>query len=174
MPEGHFKAAYRRYARSGISWRYTDIVGVTLAMLVLLLASAQVERAGKLEVFLHCAVDLDAGECACMVTLDGDGREPPGHPRGKDDDLRLEPRGAHIYLEPRHGTLVAQVTPSRSELNGCMAARYSRGRVRVNGLSQGTSICVRTSKGQYAELTIEKAIATGADRALLSYITWER
>jgi hypothetical protein len=55
-----------------------------------------------------------------------------------------------------------------------MVTQYSNGRMRVDGLSQGTSICVRTSEGRYAELAVDEPIATGADRVLLSYTTWEK
>jgi hypothetical protein len=152
-----------------------SVVRALLAIFAVIVgASGQVRRAGQLKVFLHCAVDLDAGRCACTVTLDGNGREPPSHPAGKDDDFRLEPRGVRVYVEPRHGTFVAKATPSASGLTGCMAAQYSTRRLRIDGLSRGSSICVRTSERRFAELTVEQTIFAGADRALLSYSTWER
>ena len=152
-----------------------SVVRVLLAILAALVAApGQVRRAGQLKVFLHCAVDLDAGRCVCTVTLDGDGREPPSHPPGEDDDFRLEPRGSHVYVEPRHGTLVARPTRSPSGLTGCKAAQYSTRRLRIDGLSQGSSICVRTSEGRFSELTLQQAVVAGADRALLGYTTWDR
>lgn len=135
---------------------------------------AQVRRAGDLKIFPHCAVDLDAGECACVVTVDGDGTEPPGHPSGKNDDFRLEPSGSRLYVQPRHRTLLAKPTPSPSELTGCTAAQYANARIRVDGLSKGSSICVRTNEGRYAEITVDQTIVSRADHISLSYRTWEK
>jgi hypothetical protein len=136
--------------------------------------SVQVRRAGQLKIFLHCAVDLDIGTWACVVTLDGDGTEPPSHSAGKNDDFRLEPHGSNLYLHPRNGTLLTTPTPVESGFTGCTTARYAKGRLRVDGLPTGTYICVRTNEGRYAELRVDEPIRTGADRVILSYKTWER
>jgi hypothetical protein len=137
-------------------------------------SSGDVRRAGQLQVHLHCAVDLDSGVCLCMVTLDGDGTEGPSHPAGKDDDFRFEPDGSRLYLQPRHGALLAKPTHVVSGLTGCRAAQYSKGRLRVDGLPTGFSICVRTNEGRYAEVRLEEAIRAGTERVLFSYTTWER
>jgi hypothetical protein len=55
-----------------------------------------------------------------------------------------------------------------------MAAQYSKGRMRVDGLPAGACICVQTNEKRYAELRVNEAIRVGADRVLLSYKTWDR
>jgi len=150
---------------------------VHLLIAILMLAvvgSAEVKGAGTLEVLLHCACDLDEGKCACMVTLDGDGTEQPSHPSGKNYDLRLEPRGRHVFLQTRNGASLAKPTTSPSELNDCMAAEYSKGRLRVDGLSEGTYVCARTGEGRYAEVRVLRGVAEHAHRLSLSYKTWEK
>jgi hypothetical protein len=137
-------------------------------------SSGQIRRAGQLTVHPHCAVDLDQGVCECIVTLDGDARESPSHPSGKHDDFRLEPSGSRLYLRPQHGTSLAKGTSIESGLTGCMAAQYTKTRLRVDGLSTGTYICVHTNEGRYAEVRVEDAIRAGAERVLLSYKTWDR
>jgi hypothetical protein len=135
---------------------------------------AEIRREGQLKVFLHCGVDLDNGIAQCVVTLDGDQTEPPGHPAGKEDDFLLEPSGSRLYLQPRHGTLLAKASSAESGLTVCTAAQYTRGRMRIDGLAQGARICVRTNEGRYAELKADKAVPPGADRVIFSYRTWER
>jgi hypothetical protein len=137
-------------------------------------SSGPIRRAGQLTVNPHCAVDLDRGVCECMVTLDGDGTEFPSHPPGKDDDFRLEPGGSRLYIQPRHGTLLAKPTSVESGLTGCMAAQYAKARMRVDGFPAGACICVRTNEGRYAELRVDEVIRASANRVLLSYKTWER
>jgi len=145
------------------------VVGAMLAA-----SSRQIRRAGQLTVHPHCAVDLDEGVCECIVTLDGDGTEPPSHPPGKNDDFRLEPSGSRLHIQPRHGTSLAKDTSVELGLTGCMAAQYTKARLRVDGLPAGTYICVHTNEGRYAEVRVDEAIRAGAERVLLSYKTWDR
>jgi hypothetical protein len=152
--------------------RWTPFLLVVGAMLAA--ASGQIRRVGQLTVHPHCAVDLDKGVCECVVTLDGDGREPPSHPPGRDDDFRLEPSGKGLYIQPRHGTLLAKGTSVESGLTGCLAAQYAKAKVRLDGLPPGTYICVHTNEKRYAEVRVDEAIRVGVDRVVLSYKTWEQ
>jgi hypothetical protein len=156
--------------------RLTPAVKLVLLTAAALFAtfSGQVRKTGQVRVFLHCALDLDDGGCECVVTLDGDGTQPPSHPSGKADDLRLEPDGSRLYLQPRHRAEFAKGTVSEAGLSGCVTAPYVKGRLRVDGLPMGIHICVRTNQGRHAELRMDEAVRAGADHVLLSYTTWER
>ena len=149
-------------------------LALLIATAVFATSSGQVRKMGQMRVHLHCEVDLDDGQCECVVVLDGDGRGFPSHPSGKEDDFRLEPGGSRLYLQPRHGAQFAKGAASEAGLSGCMTAPYAKGRLRVDDLPMGHHICVRTNQGRYAELRIDEAIRRGADRVLLSYTTWER
>ncbi len=143
-----------------------------LAAGVLFAAQPVVRKTGQLRVNTHCEVDLDDGECVCMITLDGDASDPPAHPGGKEDDFRLEPDGSRLYLQPRHHAQFAMGSAAEAGFSGCSSAAYRKGRLRIDGLPAGRHICVRTNQGRFAELRIDEA-RPKADSVLLSYTTWE-
>jgi hypothetical protein len=128
-------------------------------------------QAKALDLSPYCAVDLDTGESTCQVVLDGDGRESPGYPSGKQFDLRVELRGRRLYLAPRNGASLAQ-PPAGSK--GCDSAEYSTRKQLLEGLRAGSQLCVRTRESRYAEIRIEKDVAPGAGDLVLTYRRLER
>jgi len=128
---------------------------------------------GSLEVIEHCSVDVDAGALACIVTLDGSPTDPPQHPRESQYDFWLQPAGKALYLTPLNGTLLTKGDVTEPGFQGCEAASYSKGRVRIDGLPPHSTICIHTGIGRYAELILEKTAKPGADRLSLRYVTWE-
>ena len=107
------------------------------------------------------------------ITLDGDGTEPESYPSSTSDDFRLEADGPRLYLQPRHGAQFAQSTIT-SGFGGCASARYTKGRVRLDGLAKGVDICVRTDAGRYAELTLDAAVTKKTDPVLFAFKVWDR
>ncbi|QOY89862.1 hypothetical protein [Paludibaculum fermentans] len=155
------------------NWGTVPLTGMLL-LLTVVLASAQTGKQGELQVDPHCAVDLDAGISECMVTLDGDGTEPPSHPSGQDHDFRLEPSGSRLYLQPRNGALIAKPTSVQPGLSGCVQARYSSSRLRVDGSPKDLYLCVQTNQRRYAELRIAEAIQPGAAQVIFRFRLLEK
>lgn len=122
----------------------------------------------------HCAADLDAGNVVCTVVLDGDGREPPSHPSGKHYEFRFEPKGSERYFEPRGSAGLSEASTARRGVEGCASTTYRSKRVRVDNLTSGSFLCVKTDQNRFAELELRKAIGPNAKRAEFSYMTWER
>lgn len=145
-----------------------------LLLLSVLPTPAQPTKTGELNVHTHCSVDLDSGKTECVITLDGDDTESPGHPAGKDDDFRLEPAGSHLYLVPRNGALFSKISSHSPGKSGCEQALYAKSRVRIDGLSEGSYLCVRTNQAGYAELRIEETIQACATQTRFGFSSWKK
>ncbi|MBN9663615.1 MAG: hypothetical protein J0H49_35785 [Acidobacteria bacterium] len=154
--------------------RSITVTVTALLLLFVLPTLAQSTRTGELNVHTHCSVDLDAGKTECIVTLDGDDTELPGHPIGKHDDFRLEPAGNRLYLVPRNGALLSKTSSRQAGKSGCEQALYAKNRVRIDGLTKGSYLCVRTNKAGYAELLIEEPIRPGATHVRFGFSSWDR
>jgi hypothetical protein len=125
---------------------------------------------GHLRVTDHCSVDLDLGQSECMVILDGDGTESPGYPPNKKADFRVELDGAQIYFRPVHGAEISRC--DGAGLNAATGAKYGRHRLRVDNLSSGSRICIRTNEGRYGQLTINKLTKPPLHSIELTYLVW--
>jgi hypothetical protein len=97
-------------------------------------------------------VALEGGKIECVVTLDGDGREPKQHPGGKEWDFWFEEVGRVRFLHSQNRTKFALAGRA-----GCEAATYKLNRVRIDGWPLGSHVCVLTALGRYAELTFANA-----------------
>jgi hypothetical protein len=142
-----------------------------------LLAAASpdvVRKQGMLEVQEYCSVDLDEGTAQCTITLDGDGTEPPTHPRGKGYDFWYQPAGRARHLVPQNRALLSTGGPTEAGRSGCASATYAKGRIRIDGLPPGTHICVRTSAGRLAEFRLNPSVDPKRGVVSITYITWEQ
>jgi hypothetical protein len=146
-----------------------------LLMCTVLLADASesVRKQGKLDIHEYCSVDLDVGASVCNVIVDGDGTEPPTHPRGKAYDLWLQRNGKALYFVPQNGAVLAIGDLKEAGFQGCGVAQYAKGKIRIDDLPRGTHICVRTNEGRYAEMRLEDADLRRG-RVVVKYITWEK
>jgi hypothetical protein len=142
--------------------------------LVAAASSDVVRKQGSLGVHEYCSVDLDEGRADCMITLDGDGTEPPPHPRGKGYDLWYQPAGRARYLTPQNGALLAPGGPTEAGRSGCDRATYAKSKIRIDLLPQGTHICVRTSEGRLAEFRLNPSVDNKKSVVSITYITWEQ
>jgi hypothetical protein len=136
-------------------------------------AFAEAAKEGTIKVGNHCAVSLDQGTAACVVTLDGDGTEPPVHPTGKEFDFWYKAEGKISYFEPENGTMFAVGGSDPANQSGCMAAVFSKRRVRVDGLPVGTHICLRNRRGAFTEVQL---MEMDRKKQVLSigYATWTK
>lgn len=161
--------------------RYMHIAAWTLVItgafatsdLVAAASSEGVRKQGSLGVHEYCSADLDEGRADCMITLDGDGTEPPTHPRGKGYDFWYQPAGRARYLVAQNGALLAPGGPTEAGRSGCADATYAKSRIRVDRLPPGTHICVRTSAGRFAEFRLNPSIDAKKCVVSITYITWE-
>jgi hypothetical protein len=134
-------------------------------------ALAEAAKEGTIKVGDHCAVSLDQGTAACLVTLDGDGTEPPVHPTGKEFDFWYKAEGKASYFESENGTMFADGTKPADQ-SGCVAAVFSKRRVRVDGLPVGTQICLRNRRGAIAEIQLRGV--DGKKLLSIGYATWTK
>jgi hypothetical protein len=136
-------------------------------------ALAQAPKEGTLKVGDHCAVSIDQGTAECLITLDGDGTEPPMHPTGKKFDFWYKSGGKVAYFNPQNGTAFAIGSRAAADLSGCTASTFSNRPVRVDPLPVGTHICLRSKEGRIAKVELK---GLDANRKLLSigYVTWKK
>ncbi len=134
-------------------------------------AEATVHSQGKLEILEYCAVDLDAGEMTCSAAPQANEAVP--EPQGKGFALWFQPIKDRVYAQPRNKAAVSGPANTPLGKTACAAAQYSKVRLRLDGLTAGTHICVRTSQGRYSELTLESDVAPNAEKILVAYVTWE-
>ncbi len=81
---------------------------------------------------------------------------------------------SEIYLTPRNGARMAPGDLSVRGRAGCGAAGtpYAADRIALSALPVGSSVCVRTNEGHYAEIRIA-ALTPASPRILsLQYATW--
>jgi hypothetical protein len=105
---------------------------------------------GTVEVHEGCSVDLDQGKATCPTKIDG-----PSPRNNKADDLRLERQREGLYLTPENGAVLA--LGKTADLKGhrsCDSPRYSDSRIRIDNLSEGTPVCVRTNEGRPSFLAV--------------------
>jgi hypothetical protein len=146
---------------------------VMLAMPALLWgAAAAIHKQGNLQVEKNCSVDLQAGDAACATAPDGEQGDATGHPKSKNEDFWFEKTKGGSYLSPLHNAMFAKGGLKEAGFEGCEVADFSKSRLRIDTLPQGTHFCVRTGKWHYAELRLSGFEADG-DRALFTFITWE-
>ena len=146
-------------------------IAASFALVSFLLgAIAEAAKEGTIQVGDHCAVSLSQGTAACLVTLDGDGTEPPEHPTGKEFDFWYKAEGKASYFVSENGTRFAVGGSDPADLSGCTAAVFSKRRVRVDGLPVGTHICLRSRRGTIAEIQLRGMDAK--KRLLIGYTTW--
>ncbi len=156
--------------------KYTNEVLALTRFVILLLVvlsvhgNAEDVQRGTLKVNDHCSVALDGGKVEGIVVLDGDGREPPQHPRGKDWDFWFDASSLGLFLNPQNRAMFATVGTSEAGKSGCQAAAYKRNRLRIDKLPAGSHICVLTSHLKYAELTIVNSAKAPLEFA---YTLWE-
>jgi hypothetical protein len=154
---------------------WTLVIACSLTTCDLLAAASPdvVRKQGMLGVQDYCSVDLDEGTAQCTITLDGDGTQPPTHPRGKGYDFWYQPAGKARYLVPQNGALLSTGGQTEAGSSGCAAATYVKGRIRIDGLPPGTHICVRTSTGRLAEFLLNGSVDPKKGVVSITYITWE-
>jgi len=128
-------------------------------------------KQGSIEIPEFCSVNLDQGKASCLVTLDGDGTDPPVHPRGMGFDFWYQADGKAKYVAPQNGAVLALGDLNDAGFTGCSVANFSKRRVRVDLLSVGTHICVRNKAGRIAEIQLER-VDPKSHRLPIAYVTW--
>jgi hypothetical protein len=149
-------------------------IAVSFALVSFLSAAlGEAAEEGTIKVGDHCAVSLDQGTAACLVTLDGDGTEPPLHPTGKEFDFWYKAEGKASYFESENGTMFAVGGSDSADLSGCIAAVFSNRRVRVDGLPVGTHICLRNRRGAIARIQL-RGMDPKKHFLSIGYATWTK
>jgi hypothetical protein len=125
----------------------------------------------RIKVFGHCSVDIDrtdGSQPESMVLVDDDGTQSLGYPDSKGSDFRVEKRQNRIYFRPLHGAMLAIIDDAGHST--CENAQYSKHLMRVDDMSPGSLICIRTGERRYGQMTIEKVIGPPTNSVELSYV----
>jgi hypothetical protein len=77
------------------------------------------------------------------------------------------------YLTFLGNTGYAKVSRRGPSLEECLAAKYVRGRILIERLPEGYELCVRTNRGRYAAVRLERPVGPSPGTLEISYITWE-
>lgn len=95
---------------------------------------------------------------------------------GAGADIWFEAATAtEIYLSPRNGARFLLGDLSVRGRTGCGATstmHYSADRIALSALPVGSSVCVRTNEGHYAEIRIAALTPTSPRVLSLHYVTW--
>jgi hypothetical protein len=78
-----------------------------------------------------------------------------------------------MFLRPQHGAKFSKRTVSSANYKACADATYSRNALRVDTLAAGTHVCMRTSEGRLANITI-RGYDPGTFDFTVAYVTWEK
>lgn len=138
----------------------------------LTLYNAPIHAQGSLEVPQLCAVDIDEGKVTCTIELDGRATIPPAKDADSDFWLKIGGRG-EVKFSPRNGVTLALNPATESSRDGCASAAYSSADVRVDGLPLGSRICLRTTRGRYAQVEFSGVIRLRAKRVKIEFVTWQ-
>lgn len=135
-------------------------------------AKSQERKQGTIEVRDHCSVSLHQENAACIVTLDGDGSDPPVDPSGKEFDFWYKMEGHFASLRSMNGTMFAVKGDGSADLTGCSRAEFSRRPIRIDKLPIGSHICVRSRNGGMAGIEVTHIDQKRAS-ASIEYVIWQ-
>jgi hypothetical protein len=109
---------------------------------------------GSVKIPRRCAFYIDTREVVCNLKI-GE-REPIEPPHDADSNLWFSSNAAgDLYLTPRNGALVALTQP-------CESAVYSGNPIRLDDLTPGIRICMRSAERNYSELLFVRLVARAA------------
>jgi hypothetical protein len=165
--------------------RWTIAICALLGFAALQDATPRIHKQGVLGIRPDFAGDLDEGRLGfggdsfdpgkeTLVLLDDWENESPLHENGyfKGSDFWFE-WGKRMFLRPQHGAKFSKRIVGSANYKACADAIYSRNALRVDNLPVGTNVCMRTSEGRLANITIH-----GYDPATfaftVTYVTWEK
>jgi len=77
------------------------------------------------------------------------------------------------YVTPLHGASIAIVGNTPVGRDGCAQAALYAARVHVDGLQEGTYVCVRTNEGRYSQFRVNAPIGPSPGTLMIGFTTWE-
>jgi hypothetical protein len=166
--------------------RWTIAICALLGFAAMQDAAPKIHKEGKLEFPGRCAVDLDDGHVGFggSAGVDGDGTDVvflddsvhesplPANGEFKGSDFWFE-AGKRRFLHPQHGTKFSTGVVAVQGFAACAKADYVNRSIRIDKVSGGAQICLRTSEGRYASIRITD-YNPQTTRLYLTYTTWEK
>jgi hypothetical protein len=113
-----------------------------------------------------CTLDFDSGQSSCP---DGNSR-----PSSRGADARIDRAAEHLYFSPLNGAKLAWGTGRRPG-QACNSAHYANKRLKIDAISEGTPVCLRTDEGRRTELWLffkKDPCVEGEIR--IEFVTWDR
>jgi hypothetical protein len=125
---------------------------------------AKLHRRGSLIARGGCVVDLDSGKASCPGSI------PAGMIGG---DLQIGHEGGQLYISPMNGA-TGGIGERWNVDHPCDSARYAEDRVRIDDVSEGSPVCIKTSEGRKAELSLwfREDVCIPGDISI-SFVTWK-
>jgi hypothetical protein len=126
--------------------------------------NSPIHAQGNVVLSAECSLDVDEGASSC-----------PGDSASNESvyDLRLGVGASgEIYIIPRNTAQLALNPATTYDLQGCVNAKYSKDRVRIDGLPLGSRICVKSNAERYSQIMSDSIIKPGDGRVRLRFVTW--
>jgi hypothetical protein len=78
-----------------------------------------------------------------------------------------------LYITPRNGARLAVGDRSNRGYSGCADARFTRNRVSLRDIPEGSYICVRTNEGRISQFRVNEITAGSPKTLKIGYTTWQ-
>lgn len=124
---------------------------------------------GTITLPVECAADLEKGEAACTVVLDGPPVSRAMRDRTSDFWLRRT-TSAQVVLESRNGTRFAAPNATGHE---CREGASRLQRIRIDGLGPGSDVCIQDKKGRTSRIYFKSEVDPDSREITIYYVRWK-